>query len=629
MDKLKYIKLENEDGSYSNSIPLAVDSDHVDVNGNTLTNELNYKANNSSINNLQNQINSLASGSPKGVYTDTEALKAANPKTGVYIVTGNGHIYSWTKNQSEDPIDLGVYQATGIVDNGVLGKHFNNSVKNTIDIEIPDITFIEGSYIIAKYIYEDANYTRSDYFTIPKGKTFHFRARGGVVPTSKDAHMLVVYGKDDEWVDGFKARSENVEDYTYVNRAGRDVRVRISFKKGTLEDYYLSDENDKSLELLKDNYYEFSNVKEVNPIFTEGYYYTHNGVYSIYDKRFVVSDKIELKKGETIRFNAKGVKGSSSAIVTCDSEGNNVVARYVYKTSDIETCEYTTNEDTYIIISTLGNYFENCIIYIKTFNTLNDEVNTLKEKVNDIEIPSLFSCFLKFGTIGDSLSSGCCIYNTEETPSEVTGKDFYEHSWGKYMARRLGTENVVLSQGGLTTRSWLSTEWIQTKFKQADALCDCYVIYLITNDCWALSETYLGTINDIKSDYTQNPDTYYGNYARIIENIREIAPKAPIFMLTKPFDDQYLNKFNVAIRNIANHYGKNNNVHLIDVQKLAYDEFNKPSFIISNRRQAHYNAVGYNAISQLLEKLFNKYMYDNIDYFKQIEFINTDYHYYE
>ena len=41
MDRLKYIKLENEDGSYSSSIPLAVDSNHVDVNGNTLTSELN------------------------------------------------------------------------------------------------------------------------------------------------------------------------------------------------------------------------------------------------------------------------------------------------------------------------------------------------------------------------------------------------------------------------------------------------------------------------------------------------------------------------------------------------------------------------------------------------------------
>ena len=43
MDKLKYIKLENEDGSYSDAIPLAVDGDHVDINGNTLTSELNKK----------------------------------------------------------------------------------------------------------------------------------------------------------------------------------------------------------------------------------------------------------------------------------------------------------------------------------------------------------------------------------------------------------------------------------------------------------------------------------------------------------------------------------------------------------------------------------------------------------
>lgn len=111
MDKLKYIKLENEDGSYSSSIPLAVDGDHVDIKGSTLTNTLSTLATKTDTNNLQNQINSLASGSPKGVYTDAEAIKTTNPETGVYISTSNGHIYSWTKNQSGDPIDLGVYQA--------------------------------------------------------------------------------------------------------------------------------------------------------------------------------------------------------------------------------------------------------------------------------------------------------------------------------------------------------------------------------------------------------------------------------------------------------------------------------------------------------------------------------------
>lgn len=43
MDKLKYIKLENEDGSYSESIPLAVDSNYVDINGEILTNVINKK----------------------------------------------------------------------------------------------------------------------------------------------------------------------------------------------------------------------------------------------------------------------------------------------------------------------------------------------------------------------------------------------------------------------------------------------------------------------------------------------------------------------------------------------------------------------------------------------------------
>lgn len=68
MDKIKYIKLEQPDGSYSDSIPLAVDADHVDVNGKTLTNVLGNKANNIEVQNesasrqrmdasLQNQIN--------------------------------------------------------------------------------------------------------------------------------------------------------------------------------------------------------------------------------------------------------------------------------------------------------------------------------------------------------------------------------------------------------------------------------------------------------------------------------------------------------------------------------------------------------------------------------------------
>lgn len=136
MDKLKYIKLENEDGSYSSSIPLAVDSDYVDVNGVALTNELTNKATktelNTNVSNLQSQISSLASGSPKGAYATTAALVSANPDTGVYIVTTDGHIYSWTKNASS-AIDLGIYQAAELEDNSITNSKIHDVSINKIN----------------------------------------------------------------------------------------------------------------------------------------------------------------------------------------------------------------------------------------------------------------------------------------------------------------------------------------------------------------------------------------------------------------------------------------------------------------------------------------------------------------
>lgn len=57
MDKLKYVRLENSDGSYSDNIPLAVDSDYVDVNGKILTDELNNKATRAETDAISNEVN--------------------------------------------------------------------------------------------------------------------------------------------------------------------------------------------------------------------------------------------------------------------------------------------------------------------------------------------------------------------------------------------------------------------------------------------------------------------------------------------------------------------------------------------------------------------------------------------
>ena len=105
MDKLKYIKLENEDGSYSSSIPLAVDSDYVDVNGDTLTTKLGTLA-------TKTEVQAVASGSPAGIYNTVSALTTADPDhSKIYIVNDDGKWYYYS-TASNTWVAGGLYQAS-------------------------------------------------------------------------------------------------------------------------------------------------------------------------------------------------------------------------------------------------------------------------------------------------------------------------------------------------------------------------------------------------------------------------------------------------------------------------------------------------------------------------------------
>ena len=156
MDKLKYVKLENEDGSYSDSIPISVEAQYIDINNEQdLADYINE--NNINIHNLQNAtsglnnkvdantsaIQGLASGSPKGSYATVAALVSANPATGVYIVQADGHVYSWTKD-GDAAIDLGAYQA---VVNDYYG-FYNNQIKmNNLSVTSLNPEILDDLYL--------------------------------------------------------------------------------------------------------------------------------------------------------------------------------------------------------------------------------------------------------------------------------------------------------------------------------------------------------------------------------------------------------------------------------------------------------------------------------------------------
>ena len=105
MDKLKYVKLENEDGSYSESIPLSVDSDYVNIDGTTLTSVMRKKTDVETTSYLQNQINNLVSGSPLVASSISEMVDTSR----IYINTSNGYWYYYNNGSW---IQGSVYQAS-------------------------------------------------------------------------------------------------------------------------------------------------------------------------------------------------------------------------------------------------------------------------------------------------------------------------------------------------------------------------------------------------------------------------------------------------------------------------------------------------------------------------------------
>ena len=302
MDKLKYIKLENEDGSYSNSIPLSVDADHVEILSETGTSNLaDYiDKNDIALSNLEkattrntSSIEGLASGSPKGTYATTAALIAANPDTGVYIVTADGHVYSWTKNGSS-AIDLGVYQASDVGDNSVNVNKIGARIKSEdyITFTADDLLWRFGTIYAGAITNNATTIISSNSFRVDKGFSITFTdANSTARITFYDTEGNYVrdtgtYKHINSWTateDGFVAISYSIDNISLSDGNSTNI-VFTGYKK-----------NNYSSQLLKNTKTEYGTRATGN----NGRYQTSN-----YDNVItrVHSEPILLGKNSKIKF---------------------------------------------------------------------------------------------------------------------------------------------------------------------------------------------------------------------------------------------------------------------------------------------------------------------------------------
>lgn len=253
------------------------------------------------------------------------------------------------------------------------------------------------------------------------------------------------------------------------------------------------------------------------------------------------------------------------------------------------------------------------------------------EEMNNINltkpIPNGGFCaiFRRIGCIGDSLSSG-------EFESQINGikgyHDYYEYSWGQYIARACGSTVYNFSRGGLTAKEFLEKmHEDQLNIFDAGRKCQAYIIALGYNDMSAVlrGELEFGSVNDIDQENPENnASTFAGYMGRILSYIKRIEAKSRIFLVTMPVDpnddrNELHNRHGEFFRDLARIYQF---AYVIDLRKYApvYDESFKKIYYLGG----HMNAMGYLMTANMIMRYIHHIVLEKPGEFSQTGFIGRE-----
>ena len=254
----------------------------------------------------------------------------------------------------------------------------------------------------------------------------------------------------------------------------------------------------------------------------------------------------------------------------------------------------------------------------------NLEENPLKELIPDGGFTAIFRTM---AVIGDSLSSG---EHTGFDGKTTTYNDYYEYSWGQYMARKCGMQVYNFSCGGLTAKGYVNYSNI-TKSYMPEKACQAYIIALGRNDMnqWDDYEYGFGSMDDVDFENPDNNrDSFVGHYVKIIQKYRQIQPKSRIFVMTMPVSsndkgekDEKCDKHAEFLRKLPEYFEF---LYVIDLRKYApiHDE----DFVSIYYCDSHLNAMGYLLTAEQVCTYIDYIIRNNPKDFNQVAFIGKNVH---
>lgn len=215
---------------------------------------------------------------------------------------------------------------------------------------------------------------------------------------------------------------------------------------------------------------------------------------------------------------------------------------------------------------------------------------------------AIFACvnmFYSIGAIGDSYTAGSALSSDGETWQDVT-----ELSWIATMGKRAGIYWSNYGKGGATTKSYITDKLPDVLSTQAK---DLYFIGLGINDF--IQNITVGTVADIKDNYTENGESYFGWYGSIISQVQAHAPKAKIVLVKIWTSGTKKIPYDNAIDEIAEHFN-------LPVINPFDDAFFNSSLYLDNMVSGHPTPMTYSSMGVAMERLFSRCVIENPSYFK-------------
>lgn len=369
---------------------------------------------------------------------------------------------------------------------------------------------------------------------------------------------------------------------------------------------------------------------------------------------FHCSSPIKLNCGDTIIVESNGANQSVIAqLAECNYSGAPIRSIKNYTKAGVETVEYTAKYSCYVVVSwySLNSIKIKKILSgnLKDFSDALSDVDTYKNNVSRLvdfaENPiakirreaGFTSIIRSWGFIGDSLSSGVMNYTS---PAPAGTVHMYDLSWCQMLCRLTGATGYNFSYGGQYAKRWVTGKnesgtpnqpercWEGAKVNPKDG----YIIALGENDKDAAQQaiyecgnvsTDVGTYNP-ETDTDTNANSYAGWMAGIIQRIKSIQPKAPIFIVNLPKNPAGTTReeYNKVISDLCDKF---NGVYLIDLYKYAPDFYYEPNFYNTYFHPSHMTALGYQWLAWTICTYIDWIIRNNMQDFANQQFVGTQY----